>query len=276
MNRSGLAAAVLACSLATGACAPRNATAPVLPAPAVATDTYRLHPGDEVDLRFFDVPQMNDRVLVRPDGTISLQLVGNLDAAGLTLSQLQDAVMAKYNGVLKRPQLTATLRLAAPQRVFVDGEVLRPGVIQSTERLTAKAAVVSAGGLKTSADGSAVILIRRAYVGAPPQVSVLDLESLEDDGTDPAKDVRLATNDILFVPRSGIGNVNKFVDLYLRKNVPVTFGFNLPGSNRATTTTTTNATQATTATAPGAGSAPASQTTVSTPPPTVSAPAASP
>ena len=229
-RRAGLHAALAgAFVLATlGACAstPPGAVAPMLSPPAPTRQEYLLQPGDEVEIRFFDVPQLDDRVGVRPDGRITLQLAGQVDAAGRTVDQLRDAIEAKYKGILKNPQLSVALRTSATQKVYVDGEVTKPGLVESPEPLTMAAAVAAAGGLKETADASDVLLIRRGHEGRQ-QVSVLNLHSVQN-GTDLSQNVQLATNDFLFVPRSAIGEVNKLVDLYLRQNIPVYFGYTIP------------------------------------------------
>ncbi len=213
-----------------GACGPKvppGAAVPVLYQPATARQAYLLQPGDEVEVRFFEVPQLDDRVAVRPDGRVSLQLAGDLDAAGHTVDELHDAMLARYRSILKNPQISVAVRTVAPQRIFVDGEVGKPGVVESPDRITLAMAVAEAGGIKTSAEAKQVLLIRRPPHEARPQVSVLDLAAVQD-GTNPSQDVQLATNDVVFVPRSGIGEVNRWVDLYLRQNIPVQFGYALP------------------------------------------------
>jgi len=213
-----------------GACGPKvphGATAPVLYQPATARQTYLLQPGDEVEVRFFEVPQLDDRVAVRPDGRVSLQLAGDVDAAGHTVDELHDAMLARYRSILKNPQISVAVRTVAPQRIFVDGEVGKPGVVESADRITLAMAVAEAGGIKTSAEAKQVLLIRRPPHETRPQVSVLDLAAVQD-GTNPSQDVQLATNDVVFVPRSGIGEVNRWVDIYLRQNIPVQFGYSIP------------------------------------------------
>ena len=84
-------------------------------------------------------------------------------------------------------------------------------------------AIAQAGGMKDSARINEVIVIRHGAANKP-MVLPVDLEKVRD-GTDMRQDIPLKPYDIVFVPKSPIGNVNKWVDLYLRKNVPVNMGF---------------------------------------------------
>ena len=75
---------------------------------------YRLRVGDELDVKFFFNPELNEEVAVRPDGRISLQLVGEVMSAGRTVQELQTILKEKYEEELKNPEITVILRSFGP------------------------------------------------------------------------------------------------------------------------------------------------------------------
>ncbi len=183
---------------------------------------YRIQPGDQLDIKFFYNPELNEQIIVRPDGKISLQLVTELMAAGTTPGQLTEQLKQAYGVELKRPEVAVIVRTFNDQRVYVDGEVLRPGVVTLPGPMTVLQSIAQAGGMKETARYSEVIVIRKNGQEKPTTL-VVDLEQAID-GTDLQQDIRLLPHDIVFVPRSRIANVNVWVDQYIRRNVPIPVG----------------------------------------------------
>ncbi len=182
---------------------------------------YRITPGDVLDIKFFYNPELNETIMVRPDGRISLQLAGEVMAAGLTPEELKKALSDRYSKDINRPDIAVIVRSFNMQRAYIDGEVVRPGMLPLAGPVTVHQAVAAAGGFKESARRTDVIIIRRPP-GSPPVPLKVNMEQvLEGDN---AQDVLLAPFDIVYVPRSAIAEVNKFVDLYLRRNIPVGAG----------------------------------------------------
>jgi protein involved in polysaccharide export with SLBB domain len=183
---------------------------------------YIIQPGDQLDIKFFYNPELNEQLMVRPDGRISMQLVKEIMAAGMTPAQLTSLLTVKYGKELQQPELTVIVRSFNSQRVYVDGEVNKPGLVPLVAPTTLLQAVAQAGGMKETARTDEVILIRR---GADNRVvtTMLNLEKALD-GTDVAQDIPLIPFDILYVPRSHISNVNVWVDQYMRRMIPVSMG----------------------------------------------------
>ena len=77
---------------------------------------YRIQVGDELDIRFFYNPELNDRVLVRPDGFISLQLIEELMVLDMTPGQLTSTLQQRYDAMIQRTAITVTVRAFAAQR----------------------------------------------------------------------------------------------------------------------------------------------------------------
>ncbi|GFE58358.1 polysaccharide biosynthesis/export family protein [Geobacter sp. AOG1] len=196
---------------------------PGVQAVAVPAEDYHLQIGDQLDIKFFYHPELNETlVTVRPDGRISLQLVQELKAVGLTPQQLTEKLTKAYSAELEKPSIAVIVRAFNAQRVFVDGEVNKAGLVAMLGPMTVLQSISQGGGLKDTARVDEVIVIRR--VGENKVTSMVVNLKLVLDGTDIRQDILLQPNDIVYVPKSTIADVNVWVDQYIRKNVPVPFG----------------------------------------------------
>lgn len=208
---------------ALAACNSRVATNPSpIPAATTATQAYRIEPGDELDIRFFYNPELNEEVMVRPDGSISLPLVGEVRAAGRTPTEVEQNLRDQYSRELRQTAITVIVKGFAGQRVYVDGEVGTPQMVNIAGNLTAMQAVASAGGFKPSARKGEVLVIRRTG-GPKPAVIPVNLDEVIS-GADTSQDIVLEPYDIVFVPKRAIAEMNEFIDLYIRQNIPIPFG----------------------------------------------------
>jgi polysaccharide export outer membrane protein len=185
---------------------------------------YQIQAGDQLDIRFFYNPELNETFVVRPDGKIALQLIGEVGVQGLSPQQVMGLLTEKYSSQLAHPDVTVMVKSFTKQRVFVDGEVGRPGLIELSGPMTVMEAVASAGGLKETAKTSEIIIIRRTQPDQPPVILKANLKQLLA-GEQKGEDHLLAPFDVIYVPRSPIANLNRWVDQYIRKNIPVTAGF---------------------------------------------------
>jgi protein involved in polysaccharide export with SLBB domain len=184
---------------------------------------YRIQVGDELDIRFFYNPELNDRLLVRPDGFISLQLIGELMVLDMTPGELTATLKQRYEPVIQRTAITVTIRAFAAQKIYVDGEVNKPGLFPLTGQVTVMQAIAMAGGCKDAARLKEIILIRRGPANQPLAIPI----NLEDiiNGKNMRQDILLLPYDIVFLPKSPIANVNKWVQEYVRNNLPISPGF---------------------------------------------------
>ena len=215
--------AALASLLLASACTP-----PVVPgnppvarleaAPSSASAPYVMQVGDVLSIKFYRNPELNEEVTIRPDGMITLQLVDDVKAAGMSPGDLGEELKLRYRKELAHPDVTVIVKSFGGQRVYVSGEVGSSGMQSLQGQTTLYQAIQQAGGFLISAKRDQVVLIRRGPDGRPRGESI-DLEKVEN-GTDPQEDVMLRPYDIVFVPRSAIGEVNKFVELYVDRNLP--------------------------------------------------------
>jgi len=182
--------------------------------------TYVLGPGDHIDVKFPYKTEFNETLVIRPDGFISLQLVGDIRAAGSPPADLAARINQAYAGWIRNPHATVIVREFASQRVYVGGEVRDPGPVVLQAPLTCLQAVVSRGGVKTTANIEQVLLIRRNAAAAA--VYELDLKSVMKGE---AADVPLRPYDVVYVPMSAIAEIGEFVEQYINKLVPRSLSF---------------------------------------------------
>lgn len=195
---------------------------PGVQAAAVPAEDYHLQIGDQLDIKFFYHPELNDSVTVRPDGRISLQLVQELKAVGLTPQQLTEKLTKAYSTELEKPSIAVIVKAFNAQRVFVDGEVYKAGLVAMIGPMTVLQSISQGGGLKDTARTNEVIVIRRVAENKVASL-VVNLDKALD-GTDVSQDILLQPNDIVYVPKSTIADVNVWLDQYIRKNIPIPFG----------------------------------------------------
>ncbi|HTQ34552.1 MAG TPA: polysaccharide biosynthesis/export family protein [Stellaceae bacterium] len=202
---------------ALAACTPAapNLTAEAVPGGVPLTSEHVLAPGDEFEVRFPFYPDLNDRVLVGPDGRLSLQLINTVAVGGLTVSQATKLLNERYAKVLRDPQLTLTMRLYAPEQIFVDGWVANPGLVRSDVPLTVSRAIAQAGGTKSGAQTGAVLVLRRTPDGVVRYYQVALGNYAGATGQDPL----LSSYDVVYVPQGPLGSIGDFLANYL-KNVP--------------------------------------------------------
>jgi polysaccharide export outer membrane protein len=203
--------------------------APATPAPGTGyvsnLEPYRVQVGDVLAVRLMLNPELNEEVTVRPDGRISTTVARDELAYGRTIPELAAALTHDYSTDLRNPRLTVVVKSFAPTRIYVGGEVALPGeFITVGPTLTLSQAIARAGGLKiATSDENKVFIIRRGPNDVPQFFSVRFQDLMW--GKNPTADVRLAPFDVVYVPRSGIAEVYKFVDQYLLQFVPVSWGF---------------------------------------------------
>ncbi len=197
---------------------------PVSPDPSLRSTRpeYVFHSGDTFDVKFFYNPELNETVKVRPDGRISLQLVQDVQAASLTPTELVSLLKKKYAAHIRDPEISVIVRSFDANRVYVDGQVGRPGMVEMSDGMTIMDAVASARGLRDTARRSEVLLIRRNGLKRPFVYSI-DLDAAMS-GEDIAQNVVLKPYDIVYVPKSAIANINTWIDQYIRRNIPIYMG----------------------------------------------------
>jgi protein involved in polysaccharide export with SLBB domain len=182
--------------------------------------SYRIQPGDQLEVDFYLDPEFNDEVAVGPDGKVNMRMVGSLAAAGMTPSQLAKEVDAAYSHELRSPEAVVNVKNMPSRQIYVEGQVNRPGAFPLQPGMTALQAVANAGGVTPDAADDSAVLIRRDACGRPTGER-LDLASAADGSTSSGDDAALMPYDILVVPRSRIANLDLFVQHYIRGLLPM-------------------------------------------------------
>jgi len=170
---------------------------------------YRLGFGDVLDLKFLGSSEYNETVTVRPDGKISLQGIGEVDVLGLTPSELDTVLTQEYAKILVNPNVAVIVKNFGGQRVFVAGEVEKPGAYDITKGMTLLRAIAGAGGHKKTAKLGSVILIRLDD-DKRAEATKVDL-SLHSMSQTLSRDIPVQANDIIYVPRTIIADIDAFM-----------------------------------------------------------------
>jgi protein involved in polysaccharide export with SLBB domain len=199
------------------AAAAQNGTTGSPPPDQVVDETsYRLAPGDLLDVKFPFHPEENERVPVRPDGRIGLQVIGDILAAGLTVKELEDHVVDKAKVTLRDPVVSIVIAQLAEHKVYVGGQVTKPGFVPFREGMTPLQAIVERGGFTDDANTDEVLYISR--IGDQVQSQRLDLEVVMNG--DSSEQVVMSPDDVIFVPRTFIGEADVWVDQWVRGLLP--------------------------------------------------------
>jgi polysaccharide export outer membrane protein len=135
-------------------------------APALAEADYRLGPGDKLRIEVYKDAQLSQSVQVRPDGKITMPLIGDLTASGNTPIELREVIAAKLKEYMNNPSVTVIVVEATAATAFVMGEVNHPGAVTlQSGPLTVIQALALAGGLKDFADMKGIRILRRTPSG---------------------------------------------------------------------------------------------------------------
>jgi protein involved in polysaccharide export with SLBB domain len=179
---------------------------------------FRLGVGDEVSVKFYYTPELNEQQPIRPDGMISMPLIDDTQAAGLSVDELRSKLRAAYSKHLKDPELEVVIPQLASARIFVGGEVTLAGALPLIGGTTVSRAIFTAQGAKPTAYLKGVIVIHPEPSGHPT-VRTLNIKAALD-GDDPSQDILLSAQDVVYVPRSPVANADLFVDQYIRQLLP--------------------------------------------------------
>lgn len=121
---------------------------------------YVIGPDDVLSIVFWREKELSGEVTVRPDGRISLPLLNDISAAGLTPDQLRDRVLQRAATLVEDPQATVVVKTVNSRKVFITGMVERPGSYPLTNRTTVLQLIATAGGLREFAKAGDIVVIR--------------------------------------------------------------------------------------------------------------------
>ena len=162
--------------------------------------SYRINAGDGLSLQVWNEATLSaDQLLVRPDGFISVPVLGEMRAGGRTVSELQEAIADGLTRYLKdKPTVVVSVISASGSLVFVLGKVVRPGAFPMTQRLDVTQALALAGGLNSFAASNSIKILRRDESGV--QRAINFRYGKVKDGNDLGSNILLESGDIVLVP----------------------------------------------------------------------------
>jgi polysaccharide export outer membrane protein len=164
-------------------------------APVPTTPDYRLAIGDKLRVEVYKDSQLSQSLQVRPDGRITLPLIGDVRAAGLTPTELRDQIATSLKEYVTNPVVTVIVVETVAPSVFIMGEVNNPGSIPMNGPMTIMQALAMAGGFKDFANTKNIRVLRKTSRG---------VQTLPFNYKDAAKGegelVMLAPGDTIIVP----------------------------------------------------------------------------
>jgi len=191
------------------------AAAVVVTAPAAAQETavvqndagYRINGGDLLHISLYGEQNLDKDVPVQPDGGIAFPLVGNLNARGMTLKELQGKIAdnlreSQYFPNLTDNEVTVSMVKATGNSVSVVGQVKAPGTFAYDTQLDVMQALSLAGGLTPFASKSKIKILRRDQTGT--QTAILFDYGDVEDGEQLEKNILLRGGDVVVVPQAGL------------------------------------------------------------------------
>ncbi|MGC6416613.1 MAG: polysaccharide biosynthesis/export family protein [Bradymonadia bacterium] len=189
--------ALSACILACGA-QPRPNDLPPVPDTTAIMQSATLGPGDVVEVRVYQEKDLSGLFRIGVDGVFTYPLVGAVEAKGLSAAELADRLEKRLKaGYLRKPQVSVFVKEFNSKKVFVLGEVRKPGTFRFEDKMTIVQAVTLAGGLKALAAKDRLILTR--VVDGNEKKFVVPFKRISEGRV---SNVFLQPGDIVFVPES--------------------------------------------------------------------------
>jgi polysaccharide biosynthesis/export protein len=170
-------------------------------------DGYRINGGDLLHISVYGEQNLDRDVPVQPDGGIAFPLVGNLNARGMTLKELQGRIAtnlreSQYFPNITDNEVTVSMVKATGNSVSVVGQVNTPGTFAYDTQLDVMQALSLAGGLTPFASKSKIKILRRDHTGT--QTAILFDYSDVEDGEQLEKNIILRGGDVVVVPQAGL------------------------------------------------------------------------
>ena len=166
--------------------------------PGVRPDSYVIGAEDVISVDVWKEPEMSKTVPVRPDGMISLPLVGEVKAAGYTPVQLQGVLAEAMKKMISDPLVVVVVEKIGSLSFNIVGEVNRPGYFPLTRRMTVLDAIAMAGGFKDFAKTKKVYVLRTSGNGTQERLPFNYKEVIA--GKNPQQNIELQPRDTIVVP----------------------------------------------------------------------------
>lgn len=174
---------------------PAKPTAPVVAAKTPA-DSYVIGPSDVLAITVWKQPTLSSSILVRPDGMISMPLLGDVQASGMTPLQLANQIATDLKKYLQDPNVSVVLVQINSKEIFLLGEVQKKGPVPMTADMTLLQAIAGAGGLTDYANAKKMYILREE-AGKQEKIPVHYKKALKGDSE---SNLVLKSGDTIVVP----------------------------------------------------------------------------
>lgn len=169
----------------------------LIPAIDGRCDEYRMAPADSVEVSIFGEPDLFRELVVRPDGRVSFPLVGDLQVAGKTTTEVKQDLEQQIREYIPDASATVIVTKLGSLQFYVIGKVAKPGMFNVSKQMSALEALAMAGGTTPFADESKISIMRR--VGDKTVRYPFDLKHLKQ-GENLDQNILLERGDVILVP----------------------------------------------------------------------------
>jgi polysaccharide biosynthesis/export protein len=168
------------------------------PSPSSTSDEFVIGPGDILAINVWKEAEISKVIPVRSDGRISLPLIGELQASGLTPKQLETEITKRLKDYVADPSVTVVVQEVKSQKINVLGMVAHPASYVITNSPTVLDAIALAGGFRDFAKQKSIYVLRQSADGTPSRLPFNYKEVIK--GVNPAQNVKLQPGDTVVVP----------------------------------------------------------------------------
>ena len=183
--------------------------------PSPTTNEYYIGIGDRLDVVFFFNSELTTpNLLVRRDGRITLPYVGDVMAAGVTPMELDSTLTEQFSEILRDPNVSVIVVDSEDRRIYVLGEVSRPGGYTFDESVSVSQALALAGGLLPSAKEEYSLVMRREGLDTVLGLR-LDVKAILA-GIAVQNDIKLRDEDVIYVPKTRMASVGDWMQEFDR------------------------------------------------------------
>jgi polysaccharide export outer membrane protein len=172
---------------------------------------YQIRPGDSFDLNFEYTPELNQTVVVQPDGFVTLREIGDVQVAGLTVPDLTRRLTTSYAKQLHDPVITVILKDFDKPYFIANGQVSKPGKYELRADTTLTEGIAIAGGFMESSKHSQVVLFRRSS-NDMYEAKLIDVKKMMSSH-DLREDEHLRPGDMIWVPQNKLSKIKKFLPI---------------------------------------------------------------
>ena len=179
-----------------------------IPVPKIQLTEFVVGPGDSLEVQVWRHSDLTRVIEVQTNGIISYPMVGNIKVAGMGLVDFQNLLTQRLSEFIVNPQVNIQVRTPKSHKIFILGEIRRPGVYLLDSPMTALEAIALAGGFTLDAQKRKVLLVRQQKGGVYEPIG-LDINKAME-GKDMEQNVSLQRGDILYVPPSNLALTDRF------------------------------------------------------------------